>query len=251
MSTEKRKIPAWTDEREAQLDAMVENEAQPISQEIVTVAAEELDTSTRSIGSKLRKMGYDVESAAAKAKAKTFSPEEEAELISFVEANEGEYTFAEIAENVCDGSKTARQVQGKLLSLELTGSVKPTEAKVVPAKYTEEETDRIVDLINAGKFVEEIAEEMGRPINSIRGKALSLLKTHGTPMPKQRDHKESANVDALGALGDVSAMTVEEIAKAIDKTARGIKTMLTHRGIKCSDYDGEAKRNKLDSKKED
>lgn len=249
MSKEKVKIPAWNEERTAQLVAIVDGEDSPISQEVVGVAAEELGTTTRSIGSKLRKMNYEVESAAAAVKAKAFNPEQEAELVSFVNSNEGQYTFAEIAENVFGDEKTARQVQGKLLSLELTGSVKPTEPKVVPAKYTEDETTKIIGLIKSGAFVEDIAEAMGRTVPSVRGKALSLLKSEGLEMPKQRDHKE-VKADALGALGDVSEMTVEAIAEAIDKTARGVKTMLTHRGITCSDYDGAAKRSKLDSAKD-
>jgi hypothetical protein len=44
-------------------------------------------------------------------------------------------------------------------------------------------------------------------------------------------------------------MTVAEIATAIDKTERGLKTLLTRRGIKVADYDGAAKRDKADGKK--
>ena len=36
-------------------------------------------------------------------------------------------------------------------------------------------------------------------------------------------------------------MTVEAIAEAIGKTARGVKTMLTRRGLTAADYDGAAK----------
>ena len=36
-------------------------------------------------------------------------------------------------------------------------------------------------------------------------------------------------------------MTVEAIAEAIGKTARGVKTMLTRRGLVAADYDGAAK----------
>jgi hypothetical protein len=39
-------------------------------------------------------------------------------------------------------------------------------------------------------------------------------------------------------------LTVEEIATAIDKTARGVKTMLTRRGLVASDYDGASKKEK-------
>ena len=39
-------------------------------------------------------------------------------------------------------------------------------------------------------------------------------------------------------------MTVEAIAETIGKTARGVKTMLTRRGLVASDYDGAAKKEK-------
>jgi hypothetical protein len=39
-------------------------------------------------------------------------------------------------------------------------------------------------------------------------------------------------------------MTVEEIATKISKTVRGVKTMLTRRGISASDYDGASRREK-------
>jgi hypothetical protein len=40
---------------------------------------------------------------------------------------------------------------------------------------------------------------------------------------------------------DVTEMTVEAIAETIGKTARGVKTMLTRRGLVAADYDGAAK----------
>ena len=36
-------------------------------------------------------------------------------------------------------------------------------------------------------------------------------------------------------------MTVEAIAEEIGKTARGVKTMLTRRGLTAANYDGAAK----------
>lgn len=42
-------------------------------------------------------------------------------------------------------------------------------------------------------------------------------------------------------------MTVEEIAEKADRTARGVRSMLSRRGITCADYDGAAKRAKLDA----
>ena len=59
-------LPKWTDERTQQLVDFVGNES-PVSQSMVADAADELETSVRSVSSKLRKMGYDVELASANA----------------------------------------------------------------------------------------------------------------------------------------------------------------------------------------
>ncbi|HAI39540.1 MAG TPA: hypothetical protein DCM40_16245, partial [Maribacter sp.] len=67
-------LPKWTDERTQSLVDFVGSES-PISQSMVADAAEELETSTRSVSSKLRKMGYDVELASASA-SKSFSDEQ-------------------------------------------------------------------------------------------------------------------------------------------------------------------------------
>ena len=56
-------LPKWTDERTQQLVDFV-GDSSPISQAMVSDAADDLETSTRSVSSKLRKMGYDVELAA-------------------------------------------------------------------------------------------------------------------------------------------------------------------------------------------
>jgi hypothetical protein len=62
-------------------------------------------------------------------------------------------------------------------------------------------------------------------------------------MPKQRDIKGPA-ADPLETIGDVAALSVAQIAEKIGKTERGVKTMLTRRGLKASDYDGAAKKEK-------
>ena len=59
-------------------------------------------------------------------------------------------------------------------------------------------------------------------------------------IPRQETTKGSSNVDPLADV-DVTSMTVEAIAEAIGKTARGVKTMLTRRGLTAADYDGAAK----------
>jgi len=233
--------PKWTDERTSALEAAVGTES-PVSRDTVARLAAELETTPRSIGSKLRKLGHEVETASAAPRA--FSDEQADALREFVENNAGTFTYGEIAEQFDGGSFTAKQIQGKILSLELTGSVKPTPKAENVKTYSDDEEARVVAAIQAGKFVEEIAADLGRTVPSIRGKALSLLRA-GTiaAMPSQRDVKGAAP-DAFEALGDVSGLTVTEVAAKLEKTERGVKTMLTRRGVSVKDYDGAAKREK-------
>jgi len=232
--------PKWTEDRTRILTAMVEG-MDTISQSTVASASVELDTTTRSISSKLRKMGYDVELAAS-AHKKAFSDDQADALSAFVTGNSGEYTYADIAANYEGGTFTAKQVQGKILSMELTSHVKPAEKVEVARTYTTTEEATFLEMVSNSAFVEEIAEALGKSINSVRGKALSFLRSGDiTSIPKQKESRAKANVDALADLGDISAMTVEQIAESIDKTVRGVKTMLTRRGITCANHDGAKK----------
>ena len=115
----------WTDERTQQLKDFVGVE-KPITARTVEKAAEALDTSSRSIAAKLRKLGYEVASL-AKAHTSAFTQDEANALSSFVTQNANQYTYTEIAETFASGKFNAKQIQGKILSLELTGMVKPTE----------------------------------------------------------------------------------------------------------------------------
>lgn len=233
----------WTDERTEALVNYVGDES-PVSQETVAGAAEELEVSTRSISSKLRKMGYDVELANARAH-RAFSEEQEATLRAFVEKNPGQFTYAEIAKHFENGAFTPKSIQGKILSMELTDLVKPAPKKEAVRTYTPEEEATIVKMAKAGAFLEDIAEALGKPLNGVRGKALSLLRSGDLEkIPTQKNTKGATRKDPLAELGDVSEMTVAEIAEAIEKTERGVKTMLTRRGISAADYDGAARKEK-------
>ena len=232
-------LPKWTEERTDQLVSFVGNES-PVSQATVAEAAEQLETSTRSVSSKLRKMGHDVELASASA-SRAFSEAQENTLRSFVTDNAGQYTYGQIAEAFEDGEFSSKQIQGKLLSMQLTEHVKPTPKVEAVRTFSPEEEAEFVKHATAGAFLEDIAEALGRSVNQIRGKALSLLRQGSIDaIPAQKESKASAKVDPLEGV-DVAAMTVEEIAEQIGKTARGVKTMLTRRGLTASNYDGAAK----------
>jgi hypothetical protein len=239
-------LPKWTDERTTQLVDFVGSET-PISQATVANAATDLETSTRSVSSKLRKMGHDVELASSVSN-RTFSTEQEATLSNFVSDNSGAYTYADIASSFEDGQFSAKSIQGKILSMELTGHVKPAEKPESVRTYSPEEEATFTTMVNGGSFVEEIAEALGKSVNSIRGKALSLLRSGDiNAIPKQKETKGSSKADPLAEVNDIDNMTVEAIADEIGKTVRGVKTMLTRRGLTCSDYDGAARKEKASS----
>jgi len=232
-------LPKWTDERTEALTNFVGGES-PVSQATVADAADSLETSTRSISSKLRKMGYDVELAST-AGGRSFSESQEATLRSFVTDNSGAYTYAQIAEHFEGGEFSPKSVQGKILSMELTAHVAPAPKVESVRTYSEAEEATFVTMVNDGAFVEAIAEALGRTVNSVRGKALSLLRSGEIQaIPRQETTKGSANVDPLAGV-NVASMTVEAIADSIGKTPRGVKTMLTRRGLAAADYNGAAK----------
>ena len=236
-------LPKWTDERTDALTDFVGDES-PVSQATVAEAAAELETSTRSISSKLRKMGHDVELASASA-TRAFSDAQEATLSAFVSDNSGEYTYAEIAGHFEDGAFSPKSIQGKILSMELTDHVKPAPKVEAVRTYSPDEEVTFVNMVNDGAFVEAIAAELDRSVNSVRGKALSLLRSGDIDaIPRQETTKGASKEDPLAELTDIGSMGVEDIAEAIGKTARGVKTMLTRRGLSAADYDGAAKKEK-------
>ena len=240
-------LPKWNEEREATLVSAVGNES-PVTVATVEAAAEILETTSKSVAAKLRKMGHDVESM-AKTVTKSYTEAEEAELQSFLEANPNGFTYAEIAEKVLNGSRTTKQIQGKILSMELTGLVKPTPKVERVKTYTDAEETKLMKLLgDPNAFIEDIADTMGKSVQSIRGKILSITRTEigkDIKIPKQRVYKTKDVVDPIEALGDISDLSVEEIAEAIGKSPRGIKTMLTHRGLDCKDYAGAKKAAKI------
>jgi hypothetical protein len=240
-------LPKWDEEREEALVKAVGSES-PVSADTVRTVAEQLETSDKSVAAKLRKMNYEVESL-AKSQTKSYTEAEETELRTFLEAHPSEFTYAEIAAQVLGGSRSAKQIQGKILSMELTSLVKPTPKVEREKKYSDAEEAKLMDLLAKGDmFIEDIADAMGREVNSIRGKILSITRTEagaGITIPKQRNYKSRDVVDPIEALGDVSEMTVAEIAETTGKSPRGIKTMLTHRGIACKDYNGAKRAEKI------
>ena len=236
-------LPKWTEERTAQLTDFIGGES-PVSQATVAEAAGNLETSTRSISSKLRKMGHDVELASANA-SRAFSDSQEATLSAFVSDNSGDYTYAEIAGHFEDGAFSPKSIQGKILSMELTGHVKPAPKVEAVRTYSPAEEVTFVSMVQDGAFVEAIAAELDRSVNSVRGKALSLLRSGDIDaIPRQETTKGASKEDPLATLSDIGSMGVEDIAEAIGKTARGVKTMLTRRGLSAADYDGAAKKEK-------
>jgi len=246
--TEKAK--KWSDATVDQLMKLVGSQ-RPVSAAAVESAAEALgaEFTARSVASKLRQLEVEVASM-AKEKTSAFTEDEGAELAEFVVNNTGELTYKQIAEEFMDGKFTAKQIQGKLLALELTGSVKPAEKVEVARTYTDAEEAKFIAMAERGSFIEDIAAALNKTVASVRGKALSLTrKGQIAKIPAQKNSYAKESVDPVSQLGNkIHTMTVAEIAAAVDKTERGLKTLLTRRGIKVADYDGAAKRAKAEAK---
>jgi transposase len=243
------KSKKWNNETVATLLGIV-GSTSPVSVDLVEQAATTLGVTARSIASKLRQLDHDVASM-AKAATPTFTHEQGDALAAFVKENAGKLTYKEIAEQFQAGVFSAKQVQGKLLALELTSSVRPADKIEVATKYNEAEEATFIKMATNGKFIEEIAVTLGKTVASARGKALSLSrKGLIEKIPAQKEHHAKNTVDPVEALGaSIATMTVAEIAAATKKSDRGIKTLLTRRGIKVADYDGVAKKAKAEGKR--
>ena len=213
---------------EDMVGSMHDAAASGVTEEIIEYLMGEFDFPRRSVTAKLRKLGYDVPKKPGA--APVFSAEETAELSEYLQANSGNMTAEEISESFADGKFTARQINGKALSLEMTSHVKPAEKKVTPRTYSEAEEGTISEMVEGGKYLEEIAEAVGRTVNSVRGKLLSM----GLKAP-QRD-KKTTKSDPYEGIEDMLDQTVEQLAENFDKTVRGVKTVLTRRGLACADY---------------
>ncbi len=244
--TEKAK--KWSDANIATLTDNI-GSVRPVSATTVAEVAKLLNVSERSVASKLRQLDIEVASM-AKERVPAFSPEESDALTKFVSSNEGRYTYGEIAELFADGKFSPKQVQGKILALELTSAVRPTEKVEAARTYTDAEESTFVSMAQNGSFIEEIAAKLGKTIASVRGKALSLTrKGQIDKIPAQKESHAKTVIDPVELLGaKIATMTVAEIAKAVDKTERGLRTLLTRRGIKVADYDGAAKKEKNEKK---
>ncbi len=231
----------WSDENVAKLTSAGQSE-NPVSAGTVAKLAEALGVSARSVASKLRQLDIPVASLAV-AKVPSFTAEEGEALKEFVTENFGQLTYKEIAEKFNGGQFNPKQVQGKILALELTSAVKATEKAEAVRTYTDAEESTFIKMVAGNAFIEDIAAALNKSIASIRGKALSLTRQEKiAAIPQQKESHAKDSTDAVDALGaKVATMTVAEIAAATEKTERGIKTLLTRRAIKVADYDGAAK----------
>lgn len=198
-----------------------------VTEEEIQALCEEFDFPRRSVTAKARKLGFDVPKKPGD--APKFSPEETAALTEFLEANSGVYTAEEIARDHFSNFEP-RQITGKALSLEMTQYIKPAEKKVAPKTYTDAEEVIIRDMVAKDAWLEEIADKLGKSVNSVRGKLLSMeLKA------PQRDKKDTKK-DAYDGIADALDQTVIQLAEKFGKTERGVKTVLARRKLECADY---------------
>lgn len=223
----------WNQETTQELSDMVTSDV--VSREQLIELSEHFDVSTRSIQSKLRYMGISVEPKTA-AKVE-WTEDQVEELVTLLDEQPNTYTYKELAAQL-DNGFDARQVQGKVLSLKMYDAVKPTEKTAYQSDYTDEQTETLIQMASEGAFMESIAEAVGKPLNSVRGKALSLLRSGSIDsIPLQENTKPSnGKVSILSGVVGIENKTVEQLAEELNKTPRGIKTSLAKQRLSCADY---------------
>ncbi len=223
----------YTDEMVAKMKSAA---AGGLTEEVVQNFVNEFEFPRRSVTAKYRKLGFEVPTL-PKA-APVFSAEETSALKQFLSSNKGQYTSEEVAAKFEGGKFNARQINGKALSLELSDHLKPAEKKETPKSFSDAETATVTKMAEAGAFLEDIVAALpGKDVAQVRGKLLSLkLKA------PQKNKKEAATKDAYAGIESLAKnMTVKELADRFGKTERGVKTVLTRRGISAKDYTPSAK----------
>jgi len=215
----------YTDEMVARMESAASS---GVTEDVIEELCNEFEFPRRSVTAKLRKLGFDVPKKPGA--APVFSADQTEALSTFLSSNSGNYTAEEIAETFADGQFTARQINGKALSLEMTQHIKPAEKKVTPKTYTAEEEVTINSMVEGSHYLEEIADAVGKTVASVRGKLLSM----GLKAP-QRDKKASKS-DPYEGIDDMTDQSVEALAEHFGKTVRGVKTVLTRRSLSCADY---------------
>ena len=184
----------------------------------------------KSVAAKARALSLAVQSAE---KSPVFTAEEGAALTALLQGNHQVFTSAEVAEKFAGGKFSPKQISGKALALKRVDALRKTEKKVVAKKYSPEEEARITELQAGGASLEKIAAELGKEVTQMRGKLLSMKLT--APQENKKAPKTGA-YEGLEILAPT--MTVEELVAHYDKTPRGVKTMLTRKGLVAKDYDG-------------
>lgn len=247
---------AWTDETVSVLKARVEG-VTLVSQDLLKDIAEEVGHTARGVGSKLRQLvkvgelSLEVQKA-SDANKSAWAEDEEAALVDFLNGHNGQMTYNEIAATFLGGKFSSKQIQGKVLSLEMTDMVKKAEKVAAKRTYTEAEEATFIEMAEAKDSLEDIAAKLDRPLQSVRGKGLSLHREGRiSEIPHQAESKATVRADWLEpVIGELADLTVEEIAAKVGKSERGVKNALTRRGLACADHNGEKQRAKLDAKAE-
>ena len=199
-----------------------------VTEDIIESLVDEFEFPRRSVTAKLRKLGYDVPKKPGA--APVFSADETEALAKLLEEHSGSHTADEISASFADAKFTARQINGKALSLEMTSHIKPAEKKVTPKTYTDEEEATISKMVESSAYLEDIAEAVGKSVNSVRGKLLSM------GLKAEQKNRKATKSDPYEGIDEMLDQSVEELATNFDKTVRGVKTVLTRRGLACSDY---------------
>jgi len=209
-------MATYTEEMVEQINSVLNGAVEATAENIVQLT-EALNVPEKSLGAKLRSMGVTTPKKAGKV---AFSEAETEQFIALVDQG---LNAQEIADTL---GKRIRQIYGKALSLKLHVEAPAKEEYV--KKYTPEQEATIATMVEAGSFIEDIAEAFDKSVAQIRGKLLSMkLKA------PQKNHKEVnrtvvytdeiiASVVAMVKAGNTS----EEIAESLDLNPRGVKSRI-------------------------
>ena len=193
----------------------------------------EVEFNQRSLGGKLRYMGYTLEKKGAVVGVKSYTDEEEATIREMCSDPDNLPFQEDVAAAV---GRECKSIGGKLVSMKIYGVLK--RDKVVndtPKLFTEADEVVINEMVDAegDTFVEDIAEALGKEVKQVRGK-LAGMRIKGVLTRNKVTRAAKLYTDEL--LASIQVMldadkTLEEIADKFTLKVSGLHSTLAKKGM--------------------
>ncbi len=196
----------------------------------------DVDFNQRSIGGKLRYMGYTLEKKGSSSAVKKYTDEEEATIREMCSDPDNLPSQEEVAEAV---GKDCKSIGGKLVSMNIYNVKKANPKSGSAVKlFTEDDEVTILEMTagivdGAQVFVEDIAEALGKEVKQLRGKLAGMrvkgVLTRNKAVKAVKVYTDEVLESIKGMLD--TGCSLEEIAETKGLKLTGLKSILAKKGL--------------------